>query len=224
MAVTDAKDSHGRDNYIHIHQPTPAHGSLSTGPGPSRPPPPIDESLVTNSLNFCRFSLCDVSPTIKGNRRAGKDANAEALMAVPNLVDSELVDIYLLPSRQRLHASLNFVKKPKTAVGDSVVPAEGRTGLIMSLHLAFDGERRLSCVMAFEDGRVEVWRCGRSPIDDVAPTSPGTSSGNTAQEPWRTKWDGRMSTGPALWNKAYEAKGHNEASELVSYVTSSANI
>ena len=222
--MTDAKDSHGRDNYIHIHQPTPTHWSLSTGPGPSRPPPPIDESLVTNSLNFCRFSLCDVSPTIKGNRRAGKDANAEALLAVPNLVDSELVDIYLLPSRQRLHASLNFVKKPKTGTGDSVVPTEARTGLLMSLHLGFDGERRLSCVMAFEDGRVEVWRCGLSPVDDFSPTSPSVPPESAGQEAWRTKWDGRMSTGPALWNKVYEAKGHNEASELGFCVTSSADI
>lgn len=209
----DAEGSHGRDNYIHIHHPTPTHGSLSTGPGPSRPPLSIDESLTTNSLNFCRFSLCPV-PRVEDKARQGLSPEPEALLAVPNLVDSELVDIYLLPSRRRLHASLNFLKKPKEAVGDSARPGEGRTGLIMSLHLAFDGEGRLNCVMTFEDGRLEVWRCGPASAEGSPSIPSGQVQCTEGEEAWKTKWDGRMSTGTALWNKVYEAKGHNEAGQL----------
>ena len=155
---------------------------------------------------------------MKGKDKAAR-GQAEALLAVPNLVDSELVDIYLLPSRKRIHASLNFVNRPKETVGNSVKPEEGRTGLIMGLHLGFDLENRLNCVMGFEDGRVEVWRCDVDPRTESSSASTGPDESPITlikcEELWRRQWDGRMSTGPALWKKVYEAKGHNEAGKLI---------
>lgn len=200
---TDATASHGRDNLIHFYDPTSTHGALSNGPGPSRPPPSIKSTLTTNALNFCRFSLCPLIPSTSSLK--GKDVQHEALLAVPNLVDSELVDIYLLPSKQRLHASINYTPKVKSANTESIIPDAGRTGIVMGIHLAFDGYGRLTGVMGFEDGRVEVWRCGREPG-----STSSAEEGN--EEGWRETWDARMSTGPKLWHKVWEAKGHNEAS------------
>ena len=120
-------------------------------------------------------------------------APIEALLAVPGLIDSELVDIYALPSLRRLHASINYVQKRKPVYSDSIMPPEGRSGLVMSLHLAFTEQGILTLVAGFEDGRLEVWQCRRSPG-------------------WESHWDARMSDGPALWEKAWDAKGHNEAS------------
>ena len=202
-----AYNSHGRDNLILFHHPVSRHGSLSSGPGPSRPPPSIDSSLPTNALNFCRFSFCpiDISGRLDGDHK-GKGKEREALLAVPNLVDSELVDIYLLPSKRRIHASINLLPKPPKKETGSIKQDTGRTGLVMGIHLAFDGLGQLSCVMGYEDGRIELWRCGNKDVDgDINTESP---------EPWRETWDARMSSGPPLWNKVWETKGHNEASEL----------
>ena len=129
---------------------------------------------------------------------------------MPNLVDSELVDIYLLPARRRLHASINYTPRPRAPVDEmSIKPDAGRTGLVMGIHLAFDPVGRLTCVMGFEDGRIEVWRCG-SAIGRPAQATEETSS-KLVPEEWRHTWDARMSSGPRLWEKVYEAKGHNEA-------------
>ena len=161
--------------------------------------------MTTNSLNFCRFSVCPLA-------RQSEDGRKEALLAVPNLVDSELVDIYLLPSRRRLHASINYTPKPKGPIDEmSIKPDAGRTGLVMGIHLAFDSSGRLNCVMGFEDGRTEVWRCGSAP---VGPTQATGTSPSELPEEWRRTWDARMSSGPRLWEKVYEAKGHNEAGEF----------
>lgn len=190
----------------------PSHGSLSSRTGPSRPPPSIESSLSTNALNFCRFSFCPISgPSSPSPDTAkGKGKQREALLAVPNLVDSELVDIYLLPSKARLHASINLLPKPPQKGESSLKAAASRTGLVMAIHLGFDDVQRLNCVIGYEDGRVELWRCG-------AETQHRDQASEESQTAWRRTWDARMSSGPPLWNKVWEAKGHNEASESHSH-------
>ncbi|KAG2140480.1 uncharacterized protein EDB93DRAFT_1241853 [Suillus bovinus] len=81
----------------------------------------------------------------------------EGLLAVPNLVESALADIWTLPSRQRLHV----------AIGD---PQDtfATPGIIMSVHLFYalkpapsssmsTNELRLLC--AYEDGSVVLRKC-----------------------------------------------------------------
>lgn len=118
-------------------------------------------------------------------------------MAVPNLVDSELVDIYHLPSLKRIHASINLPDKP---IKD--VHGNERTGLVMSLHLGFIDKNRLRLVAAFEDGRVDVWGCEED-----------SSRSDGWQRPWEQTWDRRLSPEIKLWHSLWEAKGHNEAGE-----------
>lgn len=177
--------------------------------GPSTIGPEISYSLDTNSLNFCRFSLCPIpsqqADTAAGSSNGkGKGKSKEALIAVPGILDSEIADIYHLPSMKRLHTSINYKPKGKNLPYQdetSGKPAEGRTGLIMALHLGFDDEQ-LKLVMGFEDGREEVWQLqGRR--------GAGTTM---AGDLWTQPSEGRMEETKA-WSKIWDAKGHNEASK-----------
>ncbi|ORY31812.1 hypothetical protein BCR39DRAFT_525501 [Naematelia encephala] len=163
--------SHGRDNHIHIYSPLKR-------PFLGRDPPLIVKTLDVNSLNFCSFSLTPRSSTTT--------TEAEGFLAVPSLTDSELADIYHLPSCKRLHAAIGFSPNKDAT-------EEARSGLIMGIHLAWYGSR-LVLIMGFEDGRVEVWRCAESGEDQL--------------------WDARSGRDP-LWAKVWAGKGHNEAGMLI---------
>ncbi|KAL7420469.1 Astra associated protein 1 Asa1 [Cryptotrichosporon argae] len=122
----------GRDNLVHIHSAfgagTSAGAGTSTGtavalPGltPTLAPPRVAQTLHSNALNFCRFAL---APIPSGTGRAAADADAkrkgkgkgkEALLVLPNLVDSELADVYHLPTLDRIHTAINYASRPKTA-------------------------------------------------------------------------------------------------------------
>ncbi|KLT41413.1 WD40 repeat-like protein [Cutaneotrichosporon oleaginosum] len=169
--------SQGRDNAIRLYAP------LSSGP------PEITREMPANALNFCAFSLARVP---------GEET---ALMAVPNLTDSELIDIYALPSLDRVGAAVNFLPRAKDGP---------RSGLVMSLHLAVlphtapreaEGkgkgkartEDQLALVAAYEDGRVELWSCPLAALLER-----------------RAEWDGRKMA-DKLWSRVWEGKAHNEA-------------
>ncbi|CAD6563594.1 MAG: ASTRA complex subunit [Tremellales sp. Tagirdzhanova-0007] len=128
----------------------------------------------------------------------GKSRMKEAFLALPNLVNSELADIYHLPSMKRIHSSINALPVSTnlpvqlTATDPmSVKPKGDRSGLIMSLHLSIQASK-VALVMGFEDGRVEVWTCLLSDHD------------------WDETWDGRFSD-ERMWQKVWGGKGHNEA-------------
>lgn len=125
--------------------------------------------MDSNSLNFCRLAL---TPYADG-----------ALMALPNLVDSELIDLYAMPSGKRLHSKVNFVAEAKGS--------NTRSGLVMAVALQLIGER-LALVAGYEDGRVEVWTCEVSSLDQL--------------------WDGKTSA-PGPWKRLWTGKAHNEAGE-----------
>ncbi|ADV25638.1 WD-repeat protein [Cryptococcus gattii E566] len=201
--------SHGRDNVIHFYEPLKRPYipiPTSSKPDPKSYQPSIKRSLPTNALNFCRFSLVAIpAHTVTS---VDKKQN-EAVMAVPSLIDSELVDIYHIPSLKRLHASINFSLKPPPQTPTNVdLPGTSRTGLVMSLHLfhppptsfcADEEERSLGLVIAYEDGRVELLSAPLSsldtPFDAKMTTSTSTSKG-VSVNPWKLRWSG---------------KGHNEA-------------
>lgn len=125
--------------------------------------------MDSNSLNFCRFALASYA--------------GGALMALPNLVDSELIDVYAMPSGKRLHSKVNF--QAKAAKGDT------RSGLVMAVALQMIGER-LALVAGYEDGRLEVWACDAAALDKL--------------------WDGKTSA-PGPWQRLWTGKAHKEAGE-----------
>ena len=155
------------------------------------------------------------------------ETQAEALLAVPNLLDSELCDIYHLPSLRRLHAGINTPPPPSTSSGNTGVSvgAEGknkdRTGLIMALHLGYLPTQvqeteweRVGAVMSFEDGRVEMWGIPRLEIVDDGNgrgTGEGITGGLRGTGRLGMFSDGSGKVGKRVWERMYEVKGHNEA-------------
>ncbi|KAJ7637684.1 WD-40 repeat-containing protein [Mycena polygramma] len=149
--------THSRDHKLHVwtrvEDLPPSARVGGSAALPDLPTPALCYSLDVNALNYCRFSLLPGS------------SPDEALIALPNLVESSEADIWALPSKQRLHASVGTERtQPMFSLGGR----EGmRTGLIMSLHLfrappplegpsARAGELRLVC--AYEDGSVALRR------------------------------------------------------------------
>ncbi|KAK4689687.1 ASTRA-associated protein 1, partial [Tremellales sp. Uapishka_1] len=200
--------SHGRDNTLHFYEPLARISPSTTGPNPSLPPPRVYKTLPTNSLNFCRFSLCPVLQALEPDLELkGKTKEREALIIVPSLMDSELVSVEGRHLAPPLFPTGSFVHQPcsEDDIFSSVVRPNRRvptyyrftgltmlldSGMIMSLHLQFLPRPDihhpiLHAIIGFEDGRVEVWTCG--------------------------KWDGKAEEDVEAWNKVWTWKGHNEA-------------
>ncbi|KAG8998146.1 ASTRA complex subunit [Tulasnella sp. JGI-2019a] len=147
--------THGRDNKIHVWARVIALGRLAeTAAQQDLAIPECLYSLDVNALNFCRFSLLPASI-----------AETEAYLAVPNLIESSLVDIWTLPSRQRLHAAIGkipgpIVQDPWNTLGRG----NKNTGSIMSLHLmsvphpsSSSKAPHLRVLTAYENGGVCLW-------------------------------------------------------------------
>ncbi|KAH9168819.1 WD40 repeat-like protein [Lactarius sanguifluus] len=151
--------THGRDNKLHVWK-RPSHAPSTVGGGSASSPGTLElelsYSLDVNALNFCRFSLLPLHD------------GGEALVAVPNLVESSLADIWVLPSMERIHAAIG-----KGSLDVPTIPgSDGRgvknpTGIIMSMHLlpapgATDGtpnsHRALSLISSYESGSVKLWK------------------------------------------------------------------
>lgn len=164
--------THARDNKIHVwirivELPSSARlGGSATQPG--LPVPTLCYSMDVNALNFCRFSLLKLSPS----RVSDDDGGHRALIALPNLIDSSVADVWELPSSDRIHAAIGL-----DGSGKSVFSSESnerpKTGIIMSLHLftvpreqsqpssssECTDELRLLC--AYENGGVTLRRYAR---------------------------------------------------------------
>ncbi|KAJ9095247.1 hypothetical protein QFC21_005613 [Naganishia friedmannii] len=225
-------------------QPTASDSSLTN----LLQPPQIIRSLPVNSLNFCGFHLIpipagyelqsrhaegpddavlnklqnDSADTADSNLTCsnidGKWFSAQGLLAVPNLTDSETIDIYHLPSFGRLHAAVGT----RTTSANLQLEGKIRSGLVMSVRMYFTGAAKdapvtdtnegkntllaksdprhgvpaLRLVAAYEDGRVEQWEC----------------------KDWQKRSDPRLraSNNPAKaggggWQTLWTQKGHNEA-------------
>ncbi|KIO34044.1 hypothetical protein M407DRAFT_13649 [Tulasnella calospora MUT 4182] len=156
LGVQEWEDSvitHGRDNKLHVWERVVAPISVADMAGPelSTTGPPLRYSLDVNALNFCRFSL------LPETRDGGE---SYALVAVPNLVDSALVDIWRIPEKQRLHAAIGTSAGPKIA--DPWVSGEG-PGSVMFLrlftvpHPSHSSVSQLRLLTAYENGGLCLW-------------------------------------------------------------------
>ncbi|KAH7915635.1 WD40-repeat-containing domain protein [Hygrophoropsis aurantiaca] len=149
----DSIITHGRDNQLHVWKRPPELGSIrleGAASLPDLPTPILSYSLDVNALNYCRFSLLHFS-------------EHEALLAVPNLVESALADVWTLPSCQRLHAAIGRPEEPITNFSDG--RSGSKTGIIMSMHLfqpdgtsqpssSSSNEQNLRILCAYENGSV----------------------------------------------------------------------
>ncbi|CEL55924.1 ASTRA-associated protein 1 OS=Verticillium albo-atrum (strain VaMs,102 / ATCC MYA-4576 / FGSC 10136) GN=asa1 PE=3 SV=1 [Rhizoctonia solani AG-1 IB] len=139
--------THGRDNKLHFWSLIPAAPLLADAAStPNLSKPTLISSMDVNALNYCRFSLY---PTQSDPPRA--------LLGLPNLIESELVDIWDLPGKTRLHAAIGTIKgaPPRTPFSD-----EGRdiykTGIVMSLHVS-QTESYMRVLAGYESGTVTLW-------------------------------------------------------------------
>ncbi|KAK0232842.1 WD-40 repeat-containing protein [Armillaria fumosa] len=143
----------GRDNKLHIwlrvEELPGIRGSAALSESPI---PVLQYSMDVNALNYCKFSLMPLPPndTIAGS--SSKDQSNEALIALPNLVESSEADIWSLPSCTRVHAAIG-----KQESKGPVLSTDGRgnqaTGIIMSLHL-YKHDDVLRILIAYESGNV----------------------------------------------------------------------
>ncbi|ORY59528.1 WD40-repeat-containing domain protein [Pseudomassariella vexata] len=131
--------THGRDNQLIVWKVSADdEAALSTTLplDPSllpRPQPWILHILEVNTMNFCSFSICPVG---------SNESNEELLVAVPNTLVSEAVDVYQLPSQNRLH-TIHPTDKAE------------ENGMVMSLAL-FHLDASLALVTAYENGITTV--------------------------------------------------------------------
>ncbi|KAI1845868.1 hypothetical protein JX265_011237 [Neoarthrinium moseri] len=140
---TDKIITHGRDHHLIVWKVTEDDESrlstvlpLDPSPGP-RPQPWIVHILEVNTMNFCAFGSC----------AAGSNGSSdEILIAVPNTLASESVDIYKLPSQERLYTVHSSEKSDKS-------------GMVMSLAL-FHMDSSLMLVTAYENGLATVYQQG----------------------------------------------------------------
>ncbi|GAB1318630.1 Astra associated protein 1 Asa1 [Madurella fahalii] len=131
--------THGRDNKLVIWKlgaddESRLSTSLPLDPSPEpRPQPWILHMLEVNTMNFCSFTYCPVSPELPAS------ASSEILVAVPNTLASEAIDIFHLPSQSRYHT----------------VKLGEKNGMVMALSLFHQGQT-LTLVAGYENGQATV--------------------------------------------------------------------
>ncbi|KAG0709338.1 WD-40 repeat-containing protein [Suillus ampliporus] len=138
--------------------------------------PAICYSMDVNALNYCRFSL--LFPAGANER--------EGLLAVPNLVESTLADVWSLTLRQRLYAAIsNPLDTSATAFSDG--RSGGKSGIIMSIHPFYAASsapstsaRELRLLCAYEDGGVVLRK-------RTAPENEQTVEGRGWEVLWKSK-------------------------------------
>ncbi|KAK4172017.1 WD40-repeat-containing domain protein [Triangularia setosa] len=144
--------THGRDNRLVVWKLTAEDErvlstTLPLDPAPeSHPKPWMLHVLEISTMNFCSFSYCPASP----ENSPGTTAD-EILLAVPNTLSSESIDIFHLPSRIRKH-TVGFPA--------SMLPNPGKqNGMAMSLSLFHHPvTRHLTLIAGYERGLAAVYQ------------------------------------------------------------------
>ncbi|KAF7526216.1 hypothetical protein G7054_g10841 [Neopestalotiopsis clavispora] len=138
--------THGRDHRLVVwmlseNDESRLSTTLPLDPLPDeRPQPWILHILEVNTMNFCSFGHCPA------NSEGDVD---EILIAVPNTLASESVDIWKLPAQERLYTVHATEKSEKS-------------GMVMALDL-FHQDSSLVLVTAYENGLATVFQ---QDIDD----------------------------------------------------------
>ncbi|KAI9649685.1 Astra associated protein 1 Asa1 [Ciborinia camelliae] len=158
--------------------------------------PWILHMLDVNTMNFCGFALCSLDVEIKsgGHGDNGKDEGdeegrgkegerkEESLIAVPNTLTSESIDIFHIPTLHRLH--------------NIPSPGPNKPGMIMCLELFFHPVTKcLTVISGYEDGSVSVFSL-TSPASTLSSSSASISSLPPPQ--WNTTYQSKSHIQPIL--------------------------
>ncbi|KAH7631300.1 WD40-repeat-containing domain protein [Sordaria sp. MPI-SDFR-AT-0083] len=142
--------THGRDNKLIVWKLTGDDESRMSTTLPldpctePRPKPWILHLLEVNTMNFCSFSYCPVPDPVLPGQQEGQSqdtaaeeskSGSELLIAVPNTLASEAIDIFHLPSQTRRHT---------VKLGD-------KNGMVMAVAL-FNQADSLTLVAGYENG------------------------------------------------------------------------
>ncbi|KAK6596106.1 WD repeat domain-containing protein [Botrytis cinerea] len=158
--------------------------------------PWILHMLDVNTMNFCAFAMCPLHPDIKVEEDgdSGKDEKVEVdvekgeksgdqlLLAVPNTLTSESIDIFHVPTLHRLHN----------------IPSPGpeKPGMIMCLSLFFHPITKcLTVLSGYEDGSVSVF----SFTSSISASSSFPSSAPSSRAPqWNIVYHSKSHIQPIL--------------------------
>ncbi|TCD65141.1 hypothetical protein EIP91_003034 [Steccherinum ochraceum] len=209
--------THGRDNKLYIWDlPNDTTQELrEAAMQPQLPTPELAHTLEVNALNYCRFSLLSTG-----------FEDDQALIAVPNLVESSQADIWCLPSLTRLHAAIG--KHDHNATYTKVADGRGLNalGIIMSLHLFVHEESppaspdsplepsastsrsptQLRLLCGYENGSVTLW-C----FDGVGTGGESWSGALKGKDSEKSNWKGRTSVEGVGWTGLWSVKLHVES-------------
>ncbi|OAA63777.1 WD40 repeat-like-containing domain protein [Cordyceps fumosorosea ARSEF 2679] len=136
--------THGRDHRLVVWQlrledeQNLAAVSPLEHTGDAPPQPWMLHVLEVNTMNFCAFAGCPNTPG--ANTALTDDGSASILVAVPNTLLAESIDIFELPSQKRIH---------------TVKPGE-KHGMAMTLAILYK-ERHLVLIAGFENGMCSVF-------------------------------------------------------------------
>ncbi|KAB8298094.1 hypothetical protein EYC80_001856 [Monilinia laxa] len=185
--------THGKDNKLIIWKlPTSDENSMSKVPpvdivSEERRKPWVLHMLDVNTMNFCGFALCPMNTEIEAHDlgETGEEREEmkeeESLIAVPNTLTSESIDIFHIPTLQRLH--------------NIPSPGPNKPGMIMCLELFLHPITKcLTVISGYEDGSVSVF--------SLAPHIPSSSSvfaSPSASSPqWNTIYQSKSHIQPVL--------------------------
>ncbi|KAF7945910.1 uncharacterized protein EAE97_004948 [Botrytis byssoidea] len=194
--------THGKDNKLIIWKLPPSEEEFMSKVLPvdtvseERRKPWILHILDVNTMNFCAFAMCPLYADIKvkEDEEKGKDATAEVkiqkdekgkdqlLIAVPNTLTSESIDIFHIPTLHRLHN----------------IPSPGpeKPGMIMCLSLFFHPITKcLTVLSGYEDGSVSIFSL-TSPLSPFS-TSPSTAPSSRSPQ-WNTIYHSKSHIQPIL--------------------------
>ncbi|ATZ55794.1 hypothetical protein BCIN_12g03540 [Botrytis cinerea B05.10] len=193
---------HGKDNKLIIWKLPPSEEEFMSKVLPvdtvpeERRKPWILHMLDVNTMNFCAFAMCPLHPDIKVEEDgdSGKDEKVEVdvekgeksgdqlLLAVPNTLTSESIDIFHVPTLHRLHN----------------IPSPGpeKPGMIMCLSLFFHPITKcLTVLSGYEDGSVSVF----SFTSSISASSSFPSSAPSSRAPqWNIVYHSKSHIQPIL--------------------------
>ncbi|PSS05322.1 WD40-repeat-containing domain protein [Coniella lustricola] len=146
---TDKVITHGRDNKLIVWRLSAADESsmstslpLEVAPEP-RSKPWMLHMLPVNTMNFCAFACSPASPASALASTSHSAPQTDLLVAVPNTLASEAIDVYTLPSQSRIHT----------------VRLGGEHGMAMALRLTWLSNV-LTLIVGYEDGLTVVTQLG----------------------------------------------------------------
>lgn len=106
--------------------------------------PPLAMSVPVNALNYCAYdmALSDGAP----------DGPLHGWIAVPHTLDAAFIDVYALPTRERVFEAIGRDTNVAT-------PGAARRPIVMAVRLLQGGlpDAGLCALAAYEDGSVQLW-------------------------------------------------------------------